>query len=343
MNTRECPVKAYTNLMKLVNSISNTTILESDINEIPTNLKINETNKSELIKCILNFPESGIEVLSDEILNKTYSLMNLSIKTNDELLIYSLISRGISVRKSKINLIESTTSIIKNLIKNALKSERKQERLEIPPHILSQLETFRSDSISSEREGRGLNLSKRKVLIEIEDNKPEVNRPISKRARLAQIQDEKEEEKKIELAAKASKVIKPEPSPKPIIPNHDPPFILKLMKIPHEATETSIKIFLEVGADAFKMANKLQHRQDALRGADKFKPGKSNNRAKFPNLSIERGDLKISSDTIDSKLYQTARVKYYSIEIAKKAVDEFHNKKYLCRTLTNETVICEFE
>lgn len=46
---------------------------------------------------------------------------------------------------------------------------------------------------------------------------------------------------------------------------------------------------------------------------------------------------------IDSKIYQTARVKYNSIEIAKKAVDEFHNKKYLCKSVTNEKVVCEFE
>lgn len=314
------------------------TILETDTTIIPT-IKIDENTRSKLIKSILNFPEAGLEVLANELINKTYSLMSLLVKTDDELLLYSMISRGISVRKSKLPQIEPS-SPISNLIKEALRYERQEKPLEIPQDILSRLAAFRAEP--SQRAPPQLARSARRPLIEIEDNKPEIDKPLSKRARLAQIQDQKEEEKKIELA-ESSKPIKPEPFPKPMIPTHDPPFIMKLMRIPYDATEISIKTFLEVGADAFKLANKLQHRQDALRGAEKYRPGRSGNRAKFPILSIEGGDLKISSETVDSKIYQTARVKYTSIELAKKAVDEFHNKKYLCKSVTNETVVCEFE
>ncbi|EGG06120.1 uncharacterized protein MELLADRAFT_63625 [Melampsora larici-populina 98AG31] len=236
MSSRECPVEAYTNLMNIIMPLINT-VFEPNPKIIPT-IKIDETIRTKLFKSILNFPEPGIAALSDELINKPYSLMSLLIKTNDKLLFYAMILRGISVRRSKISKIELSSSPIGDLIKKALRSERNNQRLEIPHDILAQLNSFRSEPIV--RVPPRLATSKRRALIEIEDNKPEIEKPVSKRARLAQIQDQKEESKKIELA-ETSKPIKPEPFPKPTIPNHDPPFIMKLMKIPNEANEISIK------------------------------------------------------------------------------------------------------
>lgn len=81
-----------------------------------------------------------------------------------------------------------------------------------------------------------------------------------KKARLAlalqksNIKEEEKEDKKpvIKLENSSSKLQLLNEQP-PSLPDHPAPYVMKVTRIPREATELSIQTFFEVGADAFKV------------------------------------------------------------------------------------------
>ncbi|KAG0141663.1 hypothetical protein CROQUDRAFT_718061 [Cronartium quercuum f. sp. fusiforme G11] len=342
---------AYINLIKLLDSISNI----KNTNDLPE-LKLTKEIQYKVVNSILNFPEPVINILDDKLPERNYRLIDLFGQNGNLILVYTLLSRGVSVRYSKSS---SYSSELRMLIKEVRKCERSKIPFHIPNDIQLELDSFRvdcgksDDPITSSQE---TSLSKRSRELTIGDYKPSTsnssNIRASKRARAAELRAHaKAHEVSCDLDLKP-KSIKPELNPLPTLPDHGPPYVMKVSRIPRDANRLSIQTFFEVGADAYKLANKLEHRIDALwRKVEKYRPSSKGNynhhhhnpiMNKFDLLN-KPNDLMITEEMIDGWTYKTAYIHYHTAQKALEAIKEFHQKRFLVKDLMSKTLICTFE
>lgn len=108
----ECPTQAYRHLVKTLNSLLN--LDQSTPGLVPKLDLESPQTRTRLIRSILTFPEASIEILSDTIINQSYTFIQLLAVDGDPLLVYALLSRGVSVRTLRdfSQLSPNITSII---------------------------------------------------------------------------------------------------------------------------------------------------------------------------------------------------------------------------------------
>ncbi|MBW0538490.1 hypothetical protein O181_078205 [Austropuccinia psidii MF-1] len=122
---------------------------------------------------------------------------------------------------------------------------------------------------------------------------------------------------------------------------YGPPYRIKLDNVPLDASRESIMVYLEVGSEAFKAANTLNHRIDALhRYVQKFKAGVRGIRGKLPKIS-DANELLIKKNWDND--CQTVWVSYNKLEDAQMAIKEFNGSRYLFHDRMAPKLVCAFE